>query len=104
MKKVSDGYVLVNITEQLVRKKVRELMEDFDICRCDKCYLDACAITLNQLESHYVTTRKGELLTLLEATGYQYKTDLTVYVLKALKRVKAFPQHESYEPANLNPR
>ncbi len=87
-------FVLVNITEQLVRKKVRELMKDFDMCQCEKCYLDACAIILNQqLDSHYVTTRKGELLTLLDATGYQYKTDLTVSVLQALKAVQAQPQH-----------
>ncbi len=93
MEKQSE-FVLVNITEQLVRKKVRELMKDFYMCQCEKCYLDACAIILNQqLDSHYVTTRKGELLTLLDATGYQYKTDLTVSVLQALKAVQAQPQH-----------
>jgi competence protein ComFB len=87
-------YVLVNITEQLVRKKVRDLMKDYDMCQCEKCFLDACGIILNQqLESHYVTTKKGELLTLLDAEGYQYKTDLTVYVLQALKAVKENPQH-----------
>ncbi len=94
MEKKSDGYVLVNITEQLVRKKVRDTMKDFDMCQCEKCFLDACAIILNQqLDSHYVTTKKGELLTLLDATGYQYKTDLTVSVLQALKAVQKSPQH-----------
>lgn len=89
-----NGYVLVNITEQLVRKKVREMMKDFNMCQCEKCFLDACAIILNQqLDPHYVTTKKGELLTLLDAAGYQYKTDLTVYVLQALKSVKEAPQH-----------
>jgi len=84
----------VNITEQLVRKKVRELMKDLDMCQCEKCFLDACAIILNQrLDPHYVTTKKGELLTLLDATGYQYKTDLTVSVLQALQAVKDNPQH-----------
>ena len=93
MEKQSE-FVLVNITEQLVRNKVRELMKDFDMCQCEKCYLDACAIILNQqFDSHYVTTRKGELLMLLDATGYQYKTDLTVSVLQALKAVQAQPQH-----------
>jgi competence protein ComFB len=89
-----NSYVLVNITEQLVRKKVREMMKDLDMCQCEKCFLDACAIILNQqLDPHYVTTKKGELLTLLDATGYQYKTDLTVSVLQALKAVKEHPQH-----------
>jgi competence protein ComFB len=93
MEERKESYELVNTAEQLVRKKVRELMPGFDMCQCEKCYLDTCAIILNQLASHFVTTRKGELLTLLDATDSQYKIDLTVYVLKALQKVKDSPQH-----------
>jgi competence protein ComFB len=88
-----NSYILVNITEQIVMKKVRELMKHYDMCQCEKCFMDACAIILNQLGPHYVTTKKGELLTLLDATAFQYQTDLTVCALKALKRVKELPKH-----------
>ena len=87
------SYLLVNTTEQVVRKKVRELMEQLDMCQCEKCFLDTCAMVLNQMSSHYVTTRKGELLTLLDANGFQYRTNLTVCVLQMLKRVKEQPKH-----------
>ena len=88
-----DDYVLVNITEQIVRKKVEEMMAEADMCRCPQCYLDVCALILNKLPPHYATTRKGELLTLIEASRLQYKTDLTVCVLQALMMVRERPRH-----------
>jgi len=89
----NDGYALVNIAELLVKKKVKELMETYDMCHCEKCYRDACAIVLNEMEPRYVTTQKGFLLSLLSATYMQYKTDLAVYVLRALKTVNDSPRH-----------
>ncbi len=93
MDESKEEYMLVNITEQLVQKKVRELMPQLEMCQCEKCCLDACALILNQIPSHYVTTRKGELLTKLDACGYQASVDLTVCVLQALKKVRATPHH-----------
>lgn len=87
------GYVPVNVVEELVKSKVRELMATYDMCRCEKCYWDTCAIILNQLKPHYFTTEKGLLLSMLSATDYQFKTDLAVTVLKALKIVKDSPRH-----------
>jgi competence protein ComFB len=86
-------YILVNIAEELVKLKVREMMAEYDMCRCKKCFLDVCAIVLNTMDPHYVTTEKGSLFSLLEATHYQFKTDLTVCVLQAMKRVKSRPMH-----------
>jgi len=93
MEEHMEDYALVNTTEQLVREKVRELMPGLDMCQCEKCYLDACAIILNQLEPHYVTTRKGELLTLLDASERQAQVGLTVHVLQALQKIKESPRH-----------
>jgi competence protein ComFB len=86
-------YVLVNIAEELVRKKVREMMASYDMCKCEKCYLDVCALVLNQTHSRYYTTEKGKLLQLLDTTNYQFKTDLIVMVLQAMKFVKEHPKH-----------
>jgi competence protein ComFB len=86
-------YELVNITEEVVKKKVRELMAGMDMCLCEKCYCDACALVLNALRPHYVTTEKGLLLTMLSAENSQFKADLTTAVLQALMTVKASPKH-----------
>lgn len=86
-------YILVNITEELVKKKVRQTMPTFDMCQCEKCYLDACAISLNNLKPQYVTTLKGTLLTKLSDTQFQYQTDLQIQVINALMAVKNSPRH-----------
>ena len=62
------------------------------MCQCDKCYWDACALVLNTMRPHYVTTEKGLLLTMLSAEDYQFKADLAVSILHALKTVKEFSQ------------
>ena len=90
---IKDKYVLMNVTEELVKKQVSEVMKHTDMCQCEKCFLDTCAIVLNSLKAHYVTTRKGELLTRLTASELQNKTDMAFSVLSAIRRVKNSPNH-----------
>ncbi len=89
----NDEYVLVNITEQVVRKKAKEMMAEYDMCCCPKCFCDVCAIALQKLPAQYATTKRGELLELVEASRLQSKTSIVVSVLKAIEKVKASPQH-----------
>lgn len=86
-------YVLINVTEELVKQRVSEIMPTFDICQCEKCFLDVCAIILSNLKCRYVTTLKGTLLTQLSDMQIQYQTDLQVNILNALKTVKESPRH-----------
>ncbi len=89
----SDDYILVNMTEELVRNRVREMMKSYDVCQCNKCFSDICAIVLNKMTPRYVTTEKGSLMSLLAATDVEIQTDLTVHILQALMRVKTDPKH-----------
>jgi competence protein ComFB len=93
MNEVKKEYVLVNVAEELVKKKVTEMMASFEMCKCEKCYFDVCALVLNKTDSRYYTTEKGKLLNLLDATNYQFKTDLVVAILQAMKFVKDHPRH-----------
>ena len=89
----SNEYVLVNIVEAIVRDKTRELIETMDMCCCDICYLNACAIALNSLKQLYVTTYKGALLSKISTVSVGYQAVLICEVLKALKIVKESPRH-----------
>ncbi len=92
--KNDDGeLMLVNIVEGMVRQKVDELIETLDMCDCKRCRLNACAIALNSMPSHYVTTEKGALLGELEDVEINYQTNITVEVTKALLLVKEQPLH-----------
>jgi len=88
-------YVLVNVLEEEVRLLTRQMMQNMDMCKCEKCFLDACAITLNKIraKSVYVTTTRGYALSSLPKLSIEHQTEMTVEVTKALMKVKAAPQH-----------
>lgn len=86
-------FVAVNAYEELVRNNVLSMMEYMDMCSCQKCVSDACALVLNQLTPHYVTTRKGVMLSQLPEMSTERHIDLTVKVVHALRMVKESPQH-----------
>lgn len=86
-------YKLVNAYEELVMSNVRELMKSMDMCTCEKCYLDACAIVFNRKYAHFVTTREGELLTKVPDMNHSNHVELVVAITEALRLVKNFPKH-----------
>lgn len=92
-KDAQDTFILVNIVEDMVRNKVDELIGDFEMCQCERCRLNACAIALNALPPHYVNTEKGTQLAKLQDTEANYQARLTVEVTKALMIVKEQPMH-----------
>ncbi|NCB50424.1 MAG: competence protein ComFB [Clostridia bacterium] len=89
----SGEVILVNVMEEIVRQRVNELIKDFDMCDCQKCRLNVCAIALNHLPTHYVTTEKGALFSKLEEVGITCQTNITVEITKALMTVKKHPFH-----------
>lgn len=92
-KSATDEVILVNITEECVRRKVKEALLDTDICHCHRCELNVCAIVLNKLAPKYVTTQKGHLLASVGLLHPDYQMNLNLEVSRALKIVKERPLH-----------
>lgn len=92
-KNVTTSNDIVNIIEDLVRQKVDDMIKEFDMCDCDRCRVNACAIALNKLPPHYVTTQKGALLGKIDDIELTYRARITVEVAKALKIVMERPLH-----------
>ena len=89
-----EEYELINIVEELVRRRVRELIRKTDMCGCLKCELNACAIALNALAPRYVTTTRGALLAKIALVDNGYQTEVNIKVFQALKIVKDCPLHD----------
>ena len=89
----NEDYVATNAYEDLVKNNVITMMKYMDMCSCQKCISDACALVLNKIPPQYVTTRKGALLSQLPEMGVEKHIDLTVKVVQALRMVKDSPQH-----------
>jgi len=89
-------YALVNAYDDTVKSRVRELMQNTDMCQCEKCFLDACAMVFNNRTytfTFFVTTPKGELFAKLPEMNPVNLADLTVACIAAIEKVRTSPNH-----------
>ena len=84
---------LINVTEQIVEKRMQEILPTINCCKCEKCYLDMMAIALNYLKPQYVNTEQGQLIKLAENMSMQKTVDIDIACVKAIDIVSRSPQH-----------
>lgn len=89
-----DDKVLFNVMEEMVRRTVDEKIETMNMCKCEICRLNACALALNSLPPCYVTSRRGNLLAYVSGEMLNYKSQVLVETTKALLKVKEHPLHD----------
>lgn len=87
-------YILINAYDDIVRSSVRDLMAKSEMCQCDKCFLDVCAVVFNRKYSRFVTTTEGQLLSKVPQISYGGQVEMTVTILDAIKMVRDFPKHD----------
>lgn len=90
-------YVLVNAYEELIKSNVWDMIVKNGSCQCEKCYLDTCAIVLNNTRNnyvHYVTTHAGGLLMKVPEMNYSNQAEMTVIILNAIRKVSESPMHD----------
>ena len=88
-------YFLRNVMEEAVVAEVAASLKHMpDVCKCEKCFNDICAIALNATPPNYATSEQGELLgkanTLL---NIQTRNRVSKEVFKAIEKVKKQPMH-----------
>ena len=88
-----EHYVLHNAMEDSIMEKAKSIVSRMDMCRCQKCFLDVCALVLNQAPPKYVTTRKGALMSRLPAMTQKTEMELTILITKSAKMVQGKPMH-----------
>ena len=88
-------FKLVNAYDDVVKMTVREVMDKTDMCKCERCFLDACAIVFNRGYSYFVNTKEGELLKKIPDMNLGNHVEMMVQVMQALKMVRDFPHHDT---------
>lgn len=87
-------YGLINAYDSKVRLIVKGIIDkDPDMCRCEKCFLDVCAIVFNSGFTRFVTTEKGELFSMLPSVTDNMDVEIMVAAFKAVELVKSKPDH-----------
>ncbi len=85
---------LKNFMEDVVLSLMQDILEDIDVCKCDKCFMDIAAIALNSLPPKYIVTEKGELYSKVETLKQQFEVDIIAAITKAAVLVKRNPRHD----------
>ena len=96
-RKRPEHFKLVNAYEELVYTAVKEVMGKSDMCQCERCFLDICAIVFNRGYAHFVNTREGELMKKVPDMNLGNHVEMMVQVIHAQKLVKNFPHHDIIE-------
>lgn len=86
--------LLKNYMEEIVFNLLKEVLDDINVCTCEKCMLDIAAIALNDLPPKYIVTEKGELYTKVNALKQQFEVDVISAITKAAVLVKRKPRHD----------
>ena len=86
-------YTFHNSLEEIVIEKTRAIVSKMDMCKCEKCFFDVCALVLNQLTPRYVTTPKGTLMAKLPSMSQKKDLELAILITKCAKMVQDKPMH-----------
>lgn len=83
-----------NYLEETARDELENLLIDIkNVCKCEKCKLDAIAMALNRLPAQYVVTEKGRIYTKLKELNIQTRADIIIALTKAVLHISKNPQH-----------
>lgn len=83
-----------NYMEEVVFSLMKEVLDDINVCNCEKCKMDIAAIALNDLPPRYIVSDKGELYSKVNSLKQQFEVDVISAVTKAAVLVKRKPRHD----------
>ena len=85
---------LKNHMEEVVFNQMGNVLQDIQMCKCEKCKMDIAAIALNELPPKYVVTEKGVLFSKIDALQSQFEIGVTSALIRAALLVRKAPWHE----------
>lgn len=83
-----------NYMEEVVFALMKDVLDDINVCKCEKCILDIGALALNDLPTKYIVSEKGELYSKIDSLRQQFEVDVIAAIAKAAVLVKRNPRHE----------
>jgi len=88
--------ILRNIMEDYVIATLDHMLDDLDVCKCEKCRLDIASYALNRLPSKYVATTQGELMSRLCEFDHQFEAQVMATIVAAVNKISQNPRHEDF--------
>ena len=87
-------YHFVNVMELLLlRQDLNSYLEQYNVCTCDRCMADVCALVLTGLPAKYVVTNKDSVSPILGYYESKFKIYMMTELIKACNKVRESPRH-----------
>lgn len=98
------NYSIHNYMEILVDGRIKHLWKKTEgICKCERCFYDTKALSLNHLPAKYVLTMSGEVCAKVDSMMNQSQVDIMSAVTKASLIVTENYSHLEEEIVLKNP-
>lgn len=94
---------MINALEEVIRSVYDSLREaNPEYCACEKCQDDVLTLALNQTRPRYVQSEGvGAAVTRVALATDAARTEITVIVFDAMRRVAANPRHLPGDPSRM---
>ncbi len=82
-----------NLMEEIVERRIDQLVEEIDACWCDQCKADVRALALNNLPPQYIVNSAGDMFSRVHAQTIQRQVDVEAAIILAIETVRKNPGH-----------
>lgn len=92
---------VVNVMEIWVENCLTEVLQNIDMCKCEKCLKDVYALSLNKLKPRYIIADKGINESEANADFDKVKIEIVECIKKSAEIVRKNPKHDGEEIPNI---
>ncbi|MFC0522172.1 late competence development ComFB family protein [Pontibacillus salicampi] len=87
---------IVNVMEDLASSLITVMLTSPEyqlFCKCEQCRMDILAYSLNNLPSHYVSTKEGKERAFEQLNTNQHRRWINKRIIHAIHVVGKYPKH-----------
>ena len=87
------GLIVKNLMEDMVERKLEEMLPKLNCCNCEICRTDIICYSLNRLKPKYVATSQGELLSRIDSLSSSFDIAIITEITNGAEIVRNHPRH-----------
>lgn len=90
-----EHFHFINVMEELIMQHdLDTILRQYNVCTCNRCKADVCALTLTGLPAKYVVASDNSLSPILNYYKNRYKISILAELSKACTVVREHPHHD----------
>lgn len=90
-----EHFHFINVMEELIMQHdLDTILRQYNVCTCNRCKADVCALTLTGLPAKYVVASDNSLSPVLNYYKNRYKISILAELSKACTVVREHPHHD----------